>query len=414
MKSYKVAIVGGGASGLMSAALLAEKNIDTILIEKNHKLGRKLYSTGSGKGNYLNENISADFYIGDKAEISKIIKEEYNSQLKDFFSMRLGILPVKDERGRIFPFSMKAESIVYAFESFIKNKSVSVKLLTEAQAIEKKGNFEIKVKRKIPQSDNKFKFEEETIKSENLILAAGGPSYPRIGGSDSGFKLLSSLGHSVKEIKPIITPFSVSNPRLPTLDGVRIDAKVTIEKGKERIELMDELLFTQYGISGPLALEISFYFKGDKIDIINLDLMPNFSIENIMDFVNKRIEMNLSYEELLLPFLDKKIVNFILSMLKIEIKEKVNLDNARKFFMKLKKFELYDLKPLGFEYAMSKTGGAPLSEIDENFESKIMKNLFLTGEILDCGGKSGGYNLYFAWLSGFLSANKIIKNSILH
>lgn len=410
---YDVAIIGAGASGLISASVLAEKNIKTILIEKNSKIGRKLLSTGAGKANLSNTNISTDFYLcDDKRKLQEIFKKTPSEEVLNFLRYKLGVFTVVKERGKIYPLSEKSENVSFAFENFLKNSSVSVKLLTLITSVHYNKNiFEIKAKT-LPHrfEKNDFVEKEFIIRTRNLVISTGGPSYPKIGGTYSGFDIAKTLGHSINEIKPLITPFEVESPNLSLLDGIRRNARVVISiKGKQTI-IEDEVLFTDYGISGPLALDLSFYYgREGEINSIFLDLYPELSDNELISFFNKRIDGSKSFKDLLFPSVEFRLAEFILKKLSIKADDKTDIKGIERFVSEIKNLRLEGLTPCGFDMAMSKTGGVPLDEIDEGFESKKIKNLFITGELLDSGGKSGGYNLHFAFTSGYASAKKIIE-----
>jgi len=411
MENYKVAIIGAGASGLMASSILAEKGIKTILIEKNTNIGRKILSTGAGKCNISNSNINTDCYNCLDLEKLKIILSKVSlTDILNFFKYKLGIITFSDEKGRIFPISQKAESVPLAFEIFLKNKSVEIMTLTEVISISNKNDyFEIKC-RHIPADWQKKELKSEifTIKSEKLILACGGPSYPRIGGTFSGFEIAKILSHTIREIRPIITPLLVTKPDLSLLNGIRVNAKTQISINNKKEIIQGELLFTNYGISGPFALDISFatsHFK--EIPYLNIELIPEISENELLDFLKKRINKNNSIYEIIAPAIDRKLAIFILKELKINYDTKADYQLIKKISHKLKNFEIFSLKPKSFDMAMSKIGGIPFDEINENFESKKIKNLFIVGEMLDCAGKSGGYNLHFAWISGYIAGKSI-------
>ncbi|MEF3280107.1 MAG: aminoacetone oxidase family FAD-binding enzyme [Elusimicrobiota bacterium] len=410
---YDVAIIGGGASGVVSACIVSNK-LKTIILEKNLKLGRKILSSGAGKCNLSNSNISIDFYKTSEPEILKKIFQKIPYQtIIDFLNSEIGIMTKILDNGKIYPFSERAESVIFAFESYLKQKNVDIKTLTYVEDVEYQDEvFKITAKTLPLQWEKKnLSSQKLTFFAKNLILSTGGPSYPRIGGTDFGFKIAKKFGHSIKEPLPILVPLSVGSPRLLELSGVRITAGCIFNFKAKKIFLKDELLFTDYGISGPIAIDISFYMD-DYIDQISFDLAPSIDKEEIFNFMRNRIEKNsFSIAELFFPVFEPKLINFICQKLKLDKNLKANEKIIKKIIDEIKNFKVYGIKKLSFESAMSKIGGVPLSEVDLNFESKKQKKLFLTGEILDCGGKSGGYNFHFAFTTAYSAAMKILENS---
>ncbi len=400
-KVYDAAILGAGAAGLAAACKLSAEGLSVALIEKNHRVGRKILSTGAGKCNISNRNISADDYIcSDKEKLSVIFKKIAPEEVHSFLSSKLGIMFREKEDGRLFPYSMKAETAVFAFERFLKSSKADIFLLKKAVSAKKAGDvFEIET---VPVSfgnENKTdSSKKEIIRSRKLIIACGGPSYPRIGGCADGFMLAEKFGHSVLPLKPLLTSFSVKYPDLSNLDGVRVKASISAPFLTEKIE--GEILFTAYGISGDAAIDLSFLAFQKNPDSVFIDMMPDKSEKEITDFFSHLkgdIAENLSCS------LDRKLVNFIAGF--FEHKGKISGETALKSFAgKIKKFEISGLAPMGFEYAMAKTGGVPLREIDADFMSLKQKDLFLVGETLDCAGRSGGYNLHFAFTSAISCA----------
>ncbi|GAB4029206.1 MAG: NAD(P)/FAD-dependent oxidoreductase [Elusimicrobiota bacterium] len=406
-KIYHAAVIGAGASGMAAACALAERGMYTALVEKNHRLGRKILSTGAGKCNFSNENISLNDYICQEKNILKRIFSKIPPQkVLDFFSKRLKMLCSKDSDGKLYPFSRKAETVVFAMENFIKSSSVDIMTLREAISVKwNNGFFEIELCSSPGPGERKsMSASVTTIRCANLILACGGPSYPRIGGTYSGFELARCFGHTVRPLSPLITSFEVANPDLSILDGLRLQARAFLPDGSD---IEGELLFTSYGISGPLALDLSFLYARNCFEKISLDLLPEFSKKELISFFKPASG---TYLNTLRSSLDDKLVSFILSISKIRPDSFTDTGGLNIIISLLKNIPLHGLSPSGFEQAMAKTGGVPLCEVDDCFESIKRKGLFLTGEMLDCGGRSGGYNLHFAWTSGLLAGMSIRKD----
>lgn len=406
-KIYHAAVIGAGASGMAASCALAERGLDTALVEKNHRAGRKILSTGAGKCNFSNENISLNDYICPEKDMLKNIFDRMPpKKVLDFFSARLRMLYSKDTDGKLYPFSKKAETVVFAMENFISSSSIELMTLREAvSAGWNNGFFEIELRSCPGPGDGKsLPSSVTTIRCANLILACGGPAYPRIGGTFSGFELARNFGHTIRPLNPLITSFEVSKPDLSMLDGLRLQARAFLQDGSD---IGGELLFTSYGISGPLALDLSFIYARDGFEKISLDLLPEFNKKELISFFKPGSG---TYINTLRSSLDSKLASFILSICKIQPDAITDTEGLKAVINALKNFPLHGLSLSGFEQAMAKTGGVPLSETDVCLESLKRKGLFLTGEMLDCGGRSGGYNLHFAWTSGLLAGLSVKKD----
>ncbi len=402
---YDTAIVGAGASGLMAACFACEGGLKTVLIDKNHKVGRKILSTGAGKCNLSNENISVDDYLcAEKDRLRELLSIVKKDDILNFFSEDLGMMLLRENDGKIYPFSKKSETPIFAFEKYLKKHSVEIfTLLKVSSIINKNDLFEIELNQCLAPGEKETKLQKTfTILARKVILACGGPSYPRIGGSQDGFALAKSFGHSIRNIKPILTPFNVKMPNLSLLDGLRLTASAFYKQKK----IEGEILFSSSTISGPLALDLSFFCAGEYIDEISIDLIPEIEKEKIINFFKNK---HGSYFDVLSASLDKKLSKFILDLTGINPQSEKKDEGIHKVVEKLKNLKFKGLSPCGFDAAMAKTGGVPLSELDNNFMSLKKKNLFLTGEMIDCGGRSGGYNLHFAWISGILAGKKAAK-----
>ncbi|MEW5951678.1 MAG: aminoacetone oxidase family FAD-binding enzyme [Elusimicrobiota bacterium] len=401
---YDAAVIGAGASGLAFSCLACEKGIKVALIEKNHKIGRKLLSTGAGKCNITNKKISVSDYIcGDEEKLKSIFKKTPHEEVVKFIEEFLGIILTEKEEGRLYPYSMRAETAVFAFERLLKKFNTNIFLLKKAVSIKKiNGIFEILCEdQDFPGSFKKTKKDISAIKAKNIILACGGPSYPRIGATEEGFSLVKSFGHSVLPLNPILTSFSVKYPNLSSLDGVRVRGKILSDKA----EYSGEILFTSYGISGDAGIDFSFDYIKNKTDSLILDLMPDKTVKEISERFSK-IKGHIS--DVLSCSLDKKLAAFILRNAQISLCSENNRKVSIKAAEHIKNLKISGISPMGFDYAMSKTGGVPLNEITENFNSLKEKKLYITGELLDCGGRSGGYNLHFAFTSAIAAAKHIL------
>lgn len=390
-------------------------------MEKNQAPGRKILSTGAGKCNLSNAKINAGHYHGGAPGFAaRTLKALPPAHVLDFFG-ELGLLLSAEADGRIFPRSRKAADVVNVLGNRLKEKGAELLLLTCAQSVKKNlSGFEITVRRVPPKWDKKAAPGPlRTITADAVILAAGGPAHPQIGGSALGLDLARSLGHTVKNPKPVITPLKIKEKTVRELDGIRLEAGLSVYSGGRLIgSKRGELLFTDYGVSGPPVLSLSrAALTGVETSAVtcHIDLFPDYSREAIFSLLAKRRDAGPErpWKDFLCGLAEERTINLLSSSLKIEpaapagsVKDPL----LAEFGGLLKDWSLEVSGSLGFEDAMAAAGGIDTAEIrPETFESRIVKKLFITGELLDINGDCGGYNLHFAWTSGLLAGAAAAK-----
>ncbi len=398
--SKNIAIIGAGASGIVCAIELAKKNYQVTLFEKNNKIGKKLLATGNGKCNITNKNISkSNFHSTNSNFIDYILANFSYTTCKSFFS-NIGIEFVDNTNNKIFPNTLSSSSVVELLYYEAIRCGVKIILNQEILSIEKKDNFIL--------NDN--------LIFDKVILANGSSAMKKLGGTNSGYSLATQLGHT------IIEPFSslvqlICDEKQEYLDiasGLKIQAKINNTIG--------DLLFTKYGLSGSMILDISrdisYTLQYETSTKIILDTMPTFSKDKLKDILIKRLKIayNKNIALWLDGFIPQKLTLFILK--KSNIKKQFAKDLTKKdilqFVFLLKNLEFNIKSTRGFEFAECCGGGVDTFEINnKTFQSKIVKDLFIIGELLDIDGDCGGYNLHFAWGSGYLCA-KNIDHKTLH
>ncbi len=399
---FDVIIVGGGAGALFCAANLSFKS-KILLLEKNDKFGRKLLLAGSGKCNLTN---SCDFKIfltkyGKNGEfLRKGLSKFGNKELISFFEKNN--LPLfENKNGKLFPKSESSKDVL----------ELLVKLAEKNGVILKTSSNVIKIKK----TDSSFfnvKTEDSEYFCKYLILATGGSSFPFTGSSGDGYLFASELGHTIVPLKPALTPLYFNPNPFEELSGVSFEKiEITLYKNdKKFLNRIGDIGFTHKGLSGPAILDISRYFDiGDKI---YLNFTKNLNLDSFIEFFKESV--NLNGKILLKTFLkkfefpDSFITKFFpLFGKKIaEIgKKDINLIAKTATF-----FEVTISEIGNFYVAMSTAGGVSLKEVDDSsFESKIVKNLYFSGEILDLDGDTGGFNLQAAFTSGYCVAKNIEK-----
>jgi hypothetical protein len=415
---FDVIIVGAGASGLAAAVEASRAGASVLVLEKNHVPGRKILSTGSGKCNFSNVKITpAAYHPSSPVFLKKTFLALPPTEVLSFFK-ELGLLWVQGEKGRLFPRSLKAQDVVNVLLHELDLRKVPVYTLTEALSISAgKDGFSVECVKVQPKWDKRAPAGEKTVYgAARLILAAGGACYPQIGGGSGGYGLLSALGHSVSPVSPSIVPLKVKGNYVKELDGVRLDAALSLKAGERTIlETAGEILFTSYGVSGPAVLDLSraaLSALGEGPVFVEADLMPDYKPAELEKFLRERAAAfeGRAFAHFACGLLNEKVIRAAAARAGIAWTSAVLPGCERQLTSALKSFTLEVSGSLGFEDAMATAGGCSLSEVDpSSFASKKVKGLYVTGELLDIDGDSGGYNLHLAWTSGILAGRSAVK-----
>jgi len=306
--------------------------------------------------------------------------------------------------------------------NFMTSKAVDLTPLTEAMAIKKTPDgFQVTARTVPPQWEkSSAPGPEKVLKCDVVILAAGGPAYPQIGGSALGYDLARTLGHSVKPPRPVIVPLKIKESFIKQLEGIRVQAEAELlAERKILASSRGEILFTKYGLSGPAALELSraaaFAPNSGPVKC-RLDLFPEYTAKELTAFLSERREgmKDRFWRDYLCGLADERVLLLLSDLAKVGADKLVSAVAERAFedFTRLLKgLELEIAGTLGFEDAMAAAGGVETSEVSpETFESAKVKGLFITGELLDIDADSGGFNLHFAWTSGLLAGRAAAGN----
>jgi len=409
---FDVIIVGAGASGLTAAVEAARAGASVLVLEKNHVPGRKVLSTGSGKCNFSNSKITpAAYHGGGAAFLKKAFAAQPPAEVLSFFK-GLGLLWTEGEKGRLFPRSLKAQDVVNVLLHELDFLNVPIHTLTEALSVAVgKDGFSVECARVQPKWEKKPAAGEKTIyRADRLILAAGGASYPQIGGGAGGYAMLRTLGHTVSPLSPAIVPLKVKGAHTKELDGVRLDAALTLRSGSRPVLRTEgELLFTAYGVSGPAVLDLSraaLAALQEGPAFIEADLMPDLKPAELEQLLLERSVAfdGRAFAHFATGLINEKVMRAAAARAGIAWSSITPPDCARGLASALKSFTLEVEGSLGFEDAMVTSGGCAPAEVDAaSFASKKVKGLYVTGELLDIDGDSGGFNLHLAWTSGLLA-----------
>lgn len=382
----KVVIVGGGASGLLAAITAARKGSFVVVLEKNDRVGKKILSTGNGRCNYTNiyckvSNYNSDFVFD--------VLKKFSPEVAISFFKDIGMLSKIEDEGRVYPLSMQASTVLDVLRAEAHRLGVFVKVGFEVKKIEKNDNLF-----RVYSSDN------EVIQADKVIVCTGGIAAPKTGSNGSGYDLLKALGHSVTALKPSLCHVLVNKG----VHGVRQYAKVSVS---DKISDIGEIQFNKDSISGIPVLNISKYVQVG--DFITLDFLPEISFDEVYDLLKTRPAQ--SMETFLIGILNKNLSYAILKDIGLSplsrMSDSLSDDELRLIARALKGWKVTVSGFANWDNAQVTSGGINLGEIDSTtLESKIVKGLYITGELCDIDSKCGGYNLHWAWASGFVAGSE--------
>jgi len=454
-----IAIIGGGASGLMAAIIAARNGAKVVILEHMDIVGKKILATGNGKCNYTNINWQPEFFISDNMEFSWEVVNRLPVEETLLFFERLGVYP-KNKGGYIYPNSNQASSVREVLLSEVNRLKIEIMTLTEVSKIEQnngeinsvfnitynyikpkeskniKGNKNLKLKNiksnentilnykeidsKINNASNKKyiledNFDKEfNIQAKKVIIATGGKSAMHTGSDGSGYKLAKDLGHSIIKTVPALVQLRGSEQFFKQLSGVRIDAEVNLYINKKQIASdRGELQFTDYGISGIPVFQISRYAskaisKGDGV-CVYIDFMPKYSSAELFEILDNRKNYNnhKTLKEFFIGMFPDKFISVLLNKCSLLSEQKVyeiNAKTLRLLTKELKEFKINIVETNSFKNAQVTAGGVNTKEVNiKTLESNVVKNVYFCGEILDVDAICGGYNLQWAWSSGYVA-----------
>ena len=406
MNIYDVIIVGGGASGIMAALSANENgNKNILILEKNNRIGKKILVTGNGRCNYTNVTMTSSDYNHPEF-VEKVFDQFDFSDTIDFFD-NLGIIAKVEEEGKTYPLSEQASAFLDVFLFELNKRKIDVE--TEQTVISISKNREI--------------FQVKTVdggqfNSKNVIIATGGKSMSITGSDGSGFEIAEKLGHKITNLFPALVKLRVESDHLKHLSGVKFNTQVDLLLNDEVVQTENgDVLFANYGISGPTILEISR--KANELLLerkkpeLRVVLIQSVSKAKIIDRFQNSSDKEIS--QALIGIVNKRFISVLLKEAKIE---KSNL--LVKQLSKEQLFSLINLffdwrfkitGSLGFEDSQVTAGGININEVDaKTLQSKVISGLFFSGEVLDIDGRCGGFNLQWAWSSGYVAGKNASKN----
>ena len=407
MSKYDLIIIGGGASGLFAGIIAKKKNLNFLIIEKNPRVGMKLGLTGKGRCNLTNYTTNLNELVSKYKHNGKFLYHAFSEfgvqDTYDFFEKELKI-PLKVERGnRVFPKSDKSLDVVNTLFNRLKDNIV---LDTTVLDIKKEKD-----------TISKVVTENGEYIGDSYILATGGKTYPGTGSTGNGYDFAKKLGHSIKPIYPVLVGFKCRDSFVNELAGLTLKfVNVEVFKnGKKFKEKFGDLLFTHEGVSGPTILNLSQYtydMYRDGFDI-RIDLKPRVSFKELDNRVIGifKDSGNMHLKNSLNELLPSTLIPIVISLSNIDGSKSVNditKDERYRLVHIIKGIPLRVYDSEGYKRAVVNTGGIDIKEIDSyTMRSKLIKNLYFTGDIIDLFGPTGGYNLQVCWSTGYLGVESI-------
>ncbi|MBR5578072.1 MAG: aminoacetone oxidase family FAD-binding enzyme [Lachnospiraceae bacterium] len=398
----KIAVIGGGASGIMAAITAANCGAEVTILEKKERIGKKILATGNGKCNFTNKDITDDDYRSQYKGIYKNYISQFSEKDTISLFLKWGML-VKERDGYCYPRSDQASTVLSILEQQCKIKNLTI--LTETipeSIIPKKQGFQISLNTK------------KKLYFDKVIVATGSFAGERNRDSLSGYTYAKELGHTIIPIVPSLVQVKAKGKEFKKVAGVRCHAAITLYiKGEKPLTESGELQLTDYGISGIPVFQLSryvgyaAYYKKDRKATI--DFLPEFAEKQWEEILNTRwnnINRDLALEQFFTGFLNYKISYMLITSLEYEAAKALKnytLDDILKIGRLMKKWTIIPEETNPFENAQVCAGGVSMDQVTCQLESKLIPGLYFCGEILDVDGRCGGYNLQWAWSSGYIA-----------
>lgn len=407
----KVIVVGGGAAGIMAAIAAASNGHQVCILEKNEKIGKKIFITGKGRCNITNACDTEELFQNVVTNPKFLYSSFYALTNFDVMSqMEEWGCPIKTERGnRVFPVSDKSYDVIGACSKKLHELGVEIKLFEEVQDLLVENG---KVTGVLLKKGNRTMF------ADAVIVATGGLSYPTTGSTGDGYRFATDYGHSVTDLSPALVPFEVKEESIKELQGLSLrNIKVRIQQGKKVLyEEFGEMLFTHFGVSGPVLLSASSYvakkLKKEPLDLL-IDLKPALSMEQLDARILRDFEevKNKQYKNSIGQLLPAKMIPLVIERSGIAPEKQVNeitKQERQKLIEVIKNFKVTLVGLRGYKEAIITQGGIAVKEINPStMESKLIKDLYFAGEVLDLDAVTGGFNLQIAWSTGYLAGLSI-------
>lgn len=402
----KIAIIGGGASGLMAALFAARSGADVTIYEHNNGVGKKILASGNGRCNIINTTATHEDYAGNDPHFAIYALKQLSFHYFEKFCHSIGLILDIKEDGRCYPLSNEAKSVLIAFKSAVSE--AGVKIITDSQVTA------------IAKKENRFIVETTSEKGiyDKVLIATGSEAAPQLGATSDGYNFAKKFGHEILPTYPSLVQLHLDSKNHHKMAGVKTTAEVTlIIDGKSKEKIQGDILFAAYGISGLAILDISqkaSYALHNKQRVsIALNLLPRYDRASLVNVIEKLFASVSKHDvhTALCGLLPAKIVTYLLEDAAITQNTAVSSLNPKEI-KKLThligewKFEVSGTH--GFKHAEVSGGGVSTAQINnKTMESKLVEGLYFAGEVLDIVGKRGGYNFNFAWASGMIAGKEM-------
>lgn len=402
MKKWTVGVVGGGPAGIMAAITAARQGAEVTLFERNDRIGKKLLATGNGKCNLGNQNLTEKEYYGSSAEWIMGCLEQFQTQDTIQFFQGLGLL-IKNKNGYLYPACEQAAVVLDVLRIELNGLNVLVKTGCKIN----------KIGRNPENGQLTLGAGEETFSFDRVVLACGSKAAPKTGSDGSGYKLAAQLKHRLVPAVPALVQLKCREDYLKAVAGVRTDALVSVLQGEKTIASeRGELQLTDYGISGipvfQLSRIVNYLLREQKEVEVSIDLLPDYSgaAYESLQAGRRLLQQGRTVEEYFTGMLHKKLMMLFIKLAGLKpgsLAEQAQETDIKQVYALCREWRLHVTGSNPYENAQVCAGGVDTAEVTEEMESRRMPGVYFAGEILDVDGKCGGYNLQWAWCSGFLA-----------
>lgn len=409
MATKRIAIIGAGASGMIAAITAARLGAQVSIFERNDRVGKKLLATGNGQCNLTNLNCNSTHYYGENPGFVKEALQCFSVDKTIAFFNSLGALTVSEFDGKVYPRTFQASTILDLLRFEMEKCCVDVKTQTPIFSVRLKNSGFI------------LKSENAQFFSESVIVACGSRAAPQLGGNGSGIEILVNLGHTCTPVYPVLVPIKTDCPFNRHLKGTKVQADISLVIDNKIVAHENgELLFTDYGLSGPpviqLSIKINDALQRNKNVRCIVDLFPDKKVDELVNHLKERLmaKENVPLDIALIGFVNKRLISSIIAVSGVsdhaKISDKISIDEIKRIAEAVKKWAFSITGSLFWNEAHVCAGGIRTSEFNNaTMESNLVKGLYATGEVLDVTGECGGYNLQWAWSSGTLAGQSAAK-----
>lgn len=403
MKPVKVGIVGGGASGLVAGIAAAREGAEVFICERGNRVGKKILATGNGRCNLTNQNADCSHYYGENTKFMLgVINRFWVEETLQFFS-ELGIVPKTEQQGKVYPYSDQASAVLDVLRLELERLGVQINTGFDVQKLQRQKEFEL-----IP-------YQGKKLACDKVVLAAGGKAAPDLGSNGSGYGLVHPFGHSCTKLTPSLVQLRTETEVVKKLKGIKFVGSITADGVTEE----GEILFTDYGLSGPPVFSLSAKVKNPSK--ITLNLLPAYPEEQLLALLKQRRQQLASrhLEDFLVGLFHRRVGQVLLKDCGIaplsRTVQSLTNDEIGRLTAAVKAWEFKVEGRMSWNNAQVTAGGIRVKEIrPDTMESKLVPGLYFAGEVLDIDGDCGGYNLQWAWASGYLAGKSAALNSYIN